>query len=423
MPDKHILMVEDSPFFASVVRRKLEEEGGFRVDCVTSYKEAKAFLDAQGKGLFAALLDLHLPDSPRGEVVDYFVRQGIPSIVFTGEFSEGVRDVVMSKNVVDYVLKEGPDSLNEILAALERLRRNREVKILVVDDSASARTLVSDLLRTHLYQVLEAEDGEQALTMLRQHADIRLMVTDFSMPGLSGVELVREVRSFRPRQRLAIVGLSAENSPLISARFIKSGANDFLRKPFLVEEFHCRIRQNMEILEYLDTIKRMAENDYLTGLPNRYHFIRRARTTHAEAVKRGYPLQAVILDLDHFKRINDQYGHNVGDQVLKNFALRLSDRFGRNGLVCRYGGEEFALLLPGVSTAQVRPGLEAFLQEVAGASVPTEKGEVAYTASAGLADTPGESLEDMLKDADTMLYQAKQSGRNQLACSVCPTPE
>ncbi|MDD4732611.1 MAG: diguanylate cyclase [Desulfovibrio sp.] len=417
MPDKHILMVEDSPFFASVVRRKLEDQGGFEVHCAQSFQQAREHLDQHAENLFAALLDLHLPDSPRGEVVDHFVTRGIPSIVFTGEFNEDVRDVVMSKNVVDYVLKEGPDSLNEILAALERLRRNRRSRVLVVDDSASARSLVADLLRTHLYQVQEAEDADAALALLQEYPDTRLLITDFSMPGMDGVELVRKVRSGFPREKLAIIGLSAENTPLISARFIKSGANDFLRKPFLVEEFHCRIRQNMEILEYIATIREMAETDQLTGLPNRGHFIRRAKAMHSEARQRGFPVQAAILDLDRFKNINDTYGHHVGDMILRDFSARLLQRFGRTGLVCRYGGEEFALLFPGGSLPQVRTALEGFLSEVAADPATTTHGELHYTVSAGLTDDPGDSLESMLKLADATLYRAKQEGRNRLVCS------
>ncbi|MGE4469950.1 MAG: diguanylate cyclase [Desulfovibrio sp.] len=417
MPDKHILMVEDSPFFASVVRRKLEDQGGFAVHCAQSFQQAREHLDQHAENLFAALLDLHLPDSPRGEVVDHFVTRGIPSIVFTGEFNEDVRDVVMSKNVVDYVLKEGPDSLDEILAALERLRRNRRSRVLVVDDSASARSLVADLLRTHLYQVQEAEDADAALALLQEYPDTRLLITDFSMPGMDGVELVRKVRSGFPREKLAIIGLSAENSPLISARFIKSGANDFLRKPFLVEEFHCRIRQNMEILEYIATIRKMAETDQLTGLPNRGHFIRRAKAMHSEARQRGFPVQAAILDLDRFKNINDTYGHHVGDMILRDFSARLLQRFGRTGLVCRYGGEEFALLFPGGALPQVRTALEGFLSEVAANPATTTHGELHYTVSAGLTDDPGDSLESMLKLADATLYRAKQEGRNRLVCS------
>ncbi|WP_022661234.1 diguanylate cyclase [Paucidesulfovibrio longus] len=417
MTKDRILIVEDSTFFASIVKRAISEETGFAVDRVGSFKEAREYLENCEQGPFAALLDLHLPDSPHGEVVDYFVGKGVPSIVFTGEFSEGVRDVVMSKNVVDYVLKEGPDSLYELIAALERLRRNQEVKVLVVDDSGSARNLVAGLLRSHQYQVLEAEDGETALTVLQRNPGTKLLITDFSMPGMDGVELVKTVRAAHVREKLAIIGLSAENNPLISARFIKSGANDFLRKPFLVEEFHCRIRQNMELLEHMATIRDMAEKDYLTGLHNRRHFIQRARTMHKEALLRKFPVQAVLLDIDHFKRINDTYGHDAGDEVLRALGRKMHERFGRNGLVARYGGEEFALLLPGLPLEQTTKNLTAFLKEVESSPTMTKSGPVSCTVSAGLTGETGDSLEAMLKTADEQLYKSKQRGRNCLSCA------
>ncbi|MGE4292062.1 MAG: diguanylate cyclase [Desulfovibrio sp.] len=417
MSNERILIVEDSTFFASVVTRTIREETAFEVDRVGSFQEARQYLKKRRRGLFAALLDLHLPDSPHGEVVDYFVAQGVPSIVFTGEFNDRVRDVVMSKNVVDYVLKEGPDSLHELIAALERLRRNQEIKVLVVDDSASARNIVSVLLRTHQYQVLEAENGEDALVVLQNTPGIRLLISDHTMPGMSGVELVRAIRARHPRERLAIVGISAETDPLISARFIKSGANDFLRKPFLVEEFHCRIRQNVELLEHITTIREMGDKDNLTGLCSRRGFLRRGRAMQQEALLRNFPVLAVLLDVDHLKRINNTLGHDAGDEILREMADRLRERFGRNGLVARFGGDEFALLLPGTPLEQARKALEVFVNDVAARPVQTSAGEVALTVSAGLTGESGESLEAMLQRADEMLVLSKQQDRNRLTCA------
>lgn len=418
MPRERLLIVEDSDFFASVVLRALREGTSFEIDRVGSFKEARAYLRRHEDELFAALLDLHLPDSPNGEVVDYVAGRDVPSIVFTGEFNARVRNVVMSKNVVDYVLKEGPDSLRELIAALERLRRNSEVKALVVDDSASARNLVAGLLRTHRYQVMEAGDGESALTLLQRNPDIRLLITDFNMPGMDGVELVRAVRATYPRDRLAVIGLSAESDALISARFIKSGANDFLRKPFIVEEFHCRIDQNMELLRKIALIRDMAEKDDLTGLDNRRHFLQRARSMHREALTRHFPLQTVLLDIDHFRKINEAHGHEVGDEVLREMGRSIAERFGRTGLVARYSGEEFAMLLPGAPLDQTRRNLQAFLNDIAEHPAQTTAGPVPCTLSVGFAAEPGESLEAMLREAEESLTRSQEGGVGCLDCML-----
>ncbi|MEF2145729.1 MAG: diguanylate cyclase [Desulfovibrionaceae bacterium] len=412
-----VLIVEDSSFFANIVSRRLTENGDYQVDRTTSFAEARAYLKEKGEGLFAALLDLHLPDSSRGEVVDHFVAHGVPSIVFTGEFSEAVRDMIMSKSVVDYVLKENTESLDYLLAALERLQRNRDIKVLVVDDSASTRNIVASLLRTHQYQVLEASSGEAALMVLERNKDTRLVLTDYTMTGMDGFELVRAIRANHPRDRLAVIGMSAESSPMMSARFIKSGANDFLRKPFLVEEFHCRIQQNVEILQLIDTIRDLAEKDPLTGLHNRRHFFGKARSLYTEAMERGSPLTAAILDLDHFKRVNDEYGHDAGDEVLKATAHILRRRFGKQGLVARYGGEEFCLLLPGMDGKQTAKSLELFRKELEQARITTAEGTVSITLSAGFSSNTEASVEAMLKRADEHLYEAKRTGRNRIAGS------
>jgi PleD family two-component response regulator len=120
--------------------------------------------------------------------------------------------------------------------------------------------------------VLEAENGEEALNIIDEHKDIRLVITDFNMPKMDGFELTKKLRQLYTKQDMAIIGMSTYGNNLLSARFLKIGGSDFLNKPFLEEEFFCRINQNMDLLEYIKNLRFVATRDFLTGLYNRRHF-------------------------------------------------------------------------------------------------------------------------------------------------------
>ena len=188
-----VLVVEDSRTFPSQLSRRITEELGHEVVLTDSKAKAEEILAAD-TDFFAALLDLNLPDAPQGQVVDLVLARGIPSIVFTGELNDALRDQFWSKQIVDYILKQNMDNVAYMLSLVERLHRNPGIKVLVVDDSATARVVISLLLRAHRYQVLLAEDGQSALAMLAENPDVRLVLADYNMPGMDGAELVRAIR-------------------------------------------------------------------------------------------------------------------------------------------------------------------------------------------------------------------------------------
>ena len=151
-----VLIVEDSNLFASLLAQRVQARLGLPTERACDLHETKLRLESRPGGYFAALLDLNLPDAPNGEVVDLVTRHSVPSIIFTGSFNDEIRDIIWSKQIVDYVVKESPQTIEYIVDLLERLRRNRAIKALVVDDSRTARNLIGSLLRVHQYQVVEA---------------------------------------------------------------------------------------------------------------------------------------------------------------------------------------------------------------------------------------------------------------------------
>jgi CheY-like chemotaxis protein len=241
-------MVEDSDSVARSLKNIIEVSTGFEASVANTFAEAREFLDKEGV-FEAAVVDLSLPDAPGGEAVDLAVSRGLPVVVFSASFSEGLRETVFSKGVVDYVLKSDPRAMEHITSMLERLWKNREVTALVVDDSRSARSALAGLLRRCRFNVLEAENGKRALKVIEENPDVKLAVLDYNMPGMDGVELTRLLRKTYEAHELAVVGLSMYGNRVVSAAFLKAGANDFLVKPYLEEELLCRINQNVEMLE------------------------------------------------------------------------------------------------------------------------------------------------------------------------------
>jgi PAS domain S-box-containing protein len=253
-----VLVVEDSRFFASVIRRGIEEKLGFSICLAGDRAQAQALLADRPERFFAALVDLNLPDCTEGEVVDDTVAAGIPTIVFTSAFDDGLRELVLAKNVVDYVTKNSPTSIDQVLSTLRRLAVNSDTRVLVVDDSKTSRRLMAHHLKAHRFQVLEAGDGREALAVMERNPGIRLAFIDYNMAGMDGCALVTEIRRKYSREQMVLIGLSAYGNNLLSARFMKAGASDFINKPFIPEELFCRIYQNLELVDHIAALTREA---------------------------------------------------------------------------------------------------------------------------------------------------------------------
>jgi PleD family two-component response regulator len=276
-----ILVVEDSAVFSNLVKKELETQTGMVVALTKSYAETQKLLtDMEEENFFSednffvAVLDLNLPDAPPGKIVDLVRSKNIPSIVFTAEFDDKTRDFIWSKDIVDYVFKRGKQDIQYLVALIKRIHSNHSVKILVVDDSRVFRTRICSLLEVHQYSVLQAGDGAEALKRLGESPDINLVITDYEMPNMDGFVLTQKIREKHNKNEIAIIGISAQGEHGLSARFLKNGANDFICKPFLTEEFYCRVTQNVETIEHLRRLKQVEaelvrSREELAGLGNR----------------------------------------------------------------------------------------------------------------------------------------------------------
>lgn len=410
---KRVLIVEDSKTMSAMLGRRVRSDLKLQHDIAGSFKEAKEFLKKHWEDYVVAVVDLHLPDAPKGEVVDYVLHQKIPVIVFTSQFSDEMRETMLSKNVVDYVVKEGgPQVIDYLIRSIERFYKNRFVKVMVVDDSSTSRSAMKFLLEAQKFVVVEASSGKEALKMLEENPEVRLLITDYNMPKMDGFQLVSRIREKLPKDKLAIIGISAYGTSLMSARFLKAGASDFLTKPFLEEELFCRINQNLEMLEYIDTIKNISNIDFLTGIFNRRYLFRFGQKLYENAKRGNIDLTAALVHIDRLGEINDKYGFEVGDNVVKEIAQMLTRNFRAADIVVRFGGEDFAILATNMDKSYTTQVFERIRTRIAERKITCCDHTLSITASIGVTTRFGDSLEGMVKRADSLRYQAKQDGRD-----------
>ena len=406
--------MEDSRFFSNLVKKAVFERTGAEIIAVASLAETQEAVEKAQAPFDIALVDIVLPDAGEGEAVTWLVERGISCVVFTGVFSEDLRERLLAQQVIDYVVKDTPSSLDHLVGLVERLQRNRDIKVLVVDDSKAARSYVNGLLTNYKFQVVEAASAEAGLKALDEDPGIRLVITDYLMPDMDGVEMVRRIRVRHPPDQVAIIGLSSGGGSALSARFIKLGANDYLNKPFLPEEFFCRVMQNLRMLEMVQRLTEMATRDVLTGIHNRRFFFDAGAKLFASAKRDQLSLTACIIDVDHFKEINDTYGHDSGDKVLRHIAALLRRKCRETDIVVRFGGEEFAILMVNMDPGNIAHFFEELRAAIEAETVVFQKKKFAVTASFGVCHGVGTTLETMLKTADEALYRAKEAGRNRV---------
>ncbi len=253
---KQILLVEDSPMFGRMAKNRIEGEFEAVVFWAKTIHDTRKLLEQPGSNFSLALLDLNLPDAPNGEVIDEVVNRGISSIVFTSDMTEEVHAQVWSKKVADYILKNDPNCLDYVVLAIKRMENNENSIVLLVDGSGDNRTRLAELLYIQHYRVLTAENGEDALSIIEQYPEIKLVVSVFKLPGFDGCVLCRKIRESKKRDELAFIGICSEKDRMTAAHFIKSGANDFIvKQSFLVEEFYSRVSQCIENIDLIKKIK------------------------------------------------------------------------------------------------------------------------------------------------------------------------
>jgi len=411
-----VLIVEDSKAIGSLLKVNIKQLAGIEAKLVTTLKDAKALLDEEAGCFYVAVLDLNLPDAPNGEIVDLVQSYNIPVIVLTGSLDPSMRDQMFNKQVADYVVKHHFSGIEYVIKLVDRLYANRDRKILVVDDSASFRLYLEALLQNHGYRTITASNGLEGLQTLKAHSDISLVVTDYNMPEMDGMAMTEEIRMIRSRDDLAIIALSDARVEGLSTRLLKNGASDFLAKPFQIEEFYCRVDQNLDMIRYICQARDAANRDFLTRCYNRRYFFDYVEKVYQQAQQGELQIAVAMVDADHFKQVNDVHGHQIGDDALIAIANAMEHTLDSSGLLARFGGEEFVILLilsPGQIPRDILEKVRLAIEQI---DLRNGAAQVPLTASIGCTSDLCGDIEQMLAKADEAVYQAKEAGRNRVVC-------
>ena len=408
-----ILIVEDNKTLAKLISKKIEATIKCKVDVAYSMAEAKLFLKTYK--YFITLLDINLPDAPNGEIVDYALSKGNRAIVLSANIDKEFRQKILQKNIIDYINKGGMNDINYIIQTIQRLQKNQNHTVLVVDDSMVFRKQMQNLLQNMFFNVITVAHGEEALGILSINNNITLVLTDYHMPVMDGLELTYEIRKEHDKNDLGILAVSSNKDNEVNALFLKTGANDFITKPFSKEEFSCRINNTIEALENIQIVTNHANRDYLTGLYNRRYFFDTMTEYEEEIKENGEKFAVAMIDIDHFKKVNDTYGHDIGDKVIVSLSEILRTSTSHRDIVARFGGEEFCIVLKNINRYSALDIFERIRAEVEQFSFAIDKDNfLKFTISTGAVIHNDEPVEESINQADMMLYNAKNSGRNQV---------
>ncbi len=288
-----VLLVEDSQMLCKIMSELITKYTSFDFDIANSYHETELLLQKHHYDF--CIVDLHLPDANDGQIVPLVNRHGLSPIIFTSDISEELRDAFESSNIVDYVLKERYDNIIYVVEKLLQLEANRHKKILVVEDSLTYRHYLKSNLAIHQFIILEAANGEVALKVLEEHPDVELVLTDYYMPVMDGLELTRHIRKRFSKKDMSIIVLTAETKSMITSKFLKEGANDYITKPFSRDEFYARIYQNIDNLNIFNQIKELFECDIINILCEVTEYKSAETGSHIKRIKEYTSLLSSLL--------------------------------------------------------------------------------------------------------------------------------
>ncbi len=298
------------------------------------------------------------------------------------------------------------------------------MRILIVDDDRVQLRLLKSILSREGHEVLEAADGQAALALLQRNP-VRLVISDWMMPELDGPELIRRIRADDFPGYIYVILLTARDKQTDIVDGLEAGADDYLTKPFDPNELRARVSIGERILdlemrlrEARDRMEELATYDNLTGLLNRRVLYEHAAAELNRAERKAQPISVVLLDIDHFKAVNDQHGHLIGDQALRLVAGAITKSVRAYDHVGRWGGEEFLIVLPGTALSEAARVAERVRAGVAAAQLPLAEGDALQVQiSLGVTGTAAGSplpLGTLLHQADEALYRAKREGRNRV---------
>lgn len=335
-----ILIVDTSRVASLFQTGEIQKE--LKVEVITANtREQTSQLLKTTDCIHAAIVDPNLTDDPLGSIVDLLLEHHIPVIIYTASLDSNMMDTIIHKPIVDYVLKSSRNNYFLVIKLLSQVLRHQKTEVLVVDDSLTSRLQIKEALKNLNLTLYEACGADDALKKIKEYPAIKLLLSDYNMEGENGIDLTRKIRETYTNKEMSIIGISSYGNAKLSTDFLKNGANDFINKPFQKEELLNRVLHQLDMMNYIAAIKDTSEKDFMTGIYNRKYVYEIGRQLFENAKRGTMTLTCAMIDIDHFKRVNDTYGHDVGDKVIIRLAQELSTTFRKSDIVGRLGGEEF----------------------------------------------------------------------------------
>jgi two-component system cell cycle response regulator len=447
-----VLVVDDVPSNVKLLEARLSAE---YFDVLTAMSGVEALAICERAECDIVLLDVMMPDMDGFEVCRRLkaglTTHHIPVVMVTAldQPSDRVRgleagaDDFLTKPVSDVALIARVRSLARLKLMTDELRMRaltsrdigiespereavaevgRDGRILIVDDRASSYERIAAILAGEHTADVEADPNAGLFHAAEGNYD--LLIVSLALENFDGLRLCSQLRSLERTRNVPILAISdAENSTRL-IRGLEIGVNDYLSRPIDKNELLARVRTQIRKKRYAERLRdnvqmsiEMAITDALTGLYNRRYMETHVGTLVEQAVSRGKPLTVLVLDIDYFKSINDTHGHDAGDDVLREFALRIRKSIRGIDLACRYGGEEFVVVMPETDLAVATIVAERLRRRIAGEPFPIQQGarSTEVTISIGIAALGhGDNAASVLKRADQALYRAKRDGRNRV---------
>ncbi len=448
-----VLVVDDVPANVKLLEARLSAE---YFDVTTAYSGAEALAVCERAECDIVLLDVMMPDMDGFEVCRMLktnpVTHHIPVVMVTAldQPADRVRgleagaDDFLTKPVTDVALVSRVRSLARLKMVTDELRMRaltskeigiqsperaavaetgRQGHILIVDDRKSSyERIVATLSAEHSVDV-EADPNEALFHAAEGNYD--LLIVSLGLQNFDGLRLCSQVRSLERTRNVPILAMAEADNNARLVRGLEIGVNDYLIRPIDKNEMLARVRTQIKKKRYTERLRdnaqltvEMAITDALTGLHNRRYMETHLATLVEQAAARGKPIAVLVLDIDYFKAVNDAHGHDAGDDVLREFALRIRKAIRNIDLACRYGGEEFVIVMPETDMAVATMVAERLRRRIASEPFAIQDGtrSLDVTISIGIAalDGPGDNAAAILKRADTALYRAKRDGRNRV---------
>ncbi|HPA63094.1 MAG TPA: diguanylate cyclase [Spirochaetota bacterium] len=406
-----ILHVETSNFYRTLIEKICSDIGA-------EYSFAKNLDDSlnvlKSRKIDLIITAIELEDSTGEDLIlkiNDSPYKNIPVVVITGTDSDEYRTRMFSLGIVDYISKKsGNDEIRSAILAYMRednvFQKMAELKIAVCDDSKMDRYIMERIFTmAGISNVEYYESGDELLASDKEY-DIYLI--DMVLKDMIGNYVIMKLRE--KGSEAVIIAISGVAHYKTISNTLNIGANDYIAKPFNNELLLSRIKTNAKNYILLNEVKQLAITDVLTSLYNRRHTMERLEDEIEKSKRYENPLSVMMIDVDHFKRINDEFGHLSGDVVLKKIAESITKTLRDFDIVGRFGGEEFLVVLPNTSIDDAFSAAERIRKNVE--SLKLSKKDITVSVSIGVCQWSGDELKNLLSEADRLLYSAKTNGRN-----------